>query len=242
MKGRPEMTIRKMGRKRGNPRIQQDANGWQMVYTGFILILLCFFVMLTSFASLEQSKISRFVRAFSSAVSVFRGGRSLEHGTTMIDTRALIVDKEDKMARLFETINALKHQHELHQVALDRTERGVVMTLADKLLFDSGDARLSPAATPLLHKIGRVIQTVNVPVEIEGHTDDVPIHTDAYPSNWELSTARAVTVLRFLIEQHHVSARQLSAVGFSSYQPAVPNDSDANRSRNRRVEIVFKVF
>jgi len=77
------------------------AGGWQIVYTGFILILLCFFIMLTSFASLEQSKITRFVHAFSSAVSVFSGGRNLEKGRTMINSESMMVDKEDAMAELF---------------------------------------------------------------------------------------------------------------------------------------------
>lgn len=229
-------------RKRHDDLLQPDIGRWQMVYTGFILILLCFFIMLTSFASLEQSKISRFVRAFSTAVTVFSGGRSLEKGTTMIDTRAMIMDKEDKMAQLFETIRTLKQRNELHQVTLSKGNRGVVMTLSDKLLFSSGEANLSASAKPLLDKIGQIIKTVQVPVEIEGHTDNVPIRTSAYPSNWELSTARAVNVLRFLIEQQAISAHQLSAVGFANYQPAASNASAQGRAKNRRVEIIFKLF
>jgi chemotaxis protein MotB len=229
-------------RKRHDAGPQPDIGGWQMVYTGFILILLCFFIMLTSFASLEQSKISRFARAFSTAVTVFSGGRSLEKGTTMIDTRAMIMDKEDKMAQLFETVKALKQQSELHQVTLSKGNRGVVMTLSDKLLFLSGDAKLSQSAWPLMDKIGQIIKTVKAPVEIEGHTDNVPIRTASYPSNWELSTARAVNVLRFLIERHAISTQKLSAVGFASYQPAASNASVQWRAKNRRVEIIFKPY
>lgn len=242
MKGRPEMAKRRhIRRKKNAAQIQPDIGGWQMVYTGFILILLCFFIMLTSFASLEQSKISRFVRAFSTAVTVFSGGRSLEEGTTMINTHAMIMDKEDKMAQLFETIRTLKQHNELHQVTLSRGKQGVVMTLADKLLFPSGDANLSQSAKPLLVKIGQIIKAVQAPVEIGGHTDNVPIRTAAFPSNWELSTARAVNVLRFLIEQHAIPTRKLSAVGFASYQPAASNDSALERAKNRRVEIIFKL-
>ncbi len=241
MKVRPEMVIRRHSRKQHDDRLQPDIGGWQVVYTGFILILLSFFIMLTSFASLEQSKISRFVRAFSTAVTVFSGGRSLEKGSTMIDTRAMIMDKEDKMAQLFETIRALKQRNEMHQVTLSKGKRGVVMTLSDKLLFSSGDANLSASAEPLLIKIGQIIKSVQAPVEIEGHTDNVPIRTTAYPSNWELSTARAVSVLRFLIEQHAISTQQLSAVGFASFQPAASNETAQGRAKNRRVEIIFKL-
>lgn len=160
----------------------------------------------------------------------------------MIDTRAMIMDKEDKMAQLFETVRALKQSNELHQVTLRKGNSGVVMTLADKLLFLSGDAKLSASARPLMDKIGQIIKTVQVPVEIEGHTDNVPIRTASYPSNWELSTARAVNVLRFLIEQHAIAAEKLSAVGFASYHPAASNASVRGRAKNRRVEIIFKLY
>ncbi len=215
-------------------------SGWQIVYTGFILILLCFFIMLTSFASLQQSKITRFAQAFSHAVSVFSGGRSLEEGRTMIHTNAMVVDKEDEMARLFEKVRQLGKNHHLDEVEVTRSRRGVVITLSENLLFQSGDARLTPAALPLLDKVVRIIRIVDVPVEIEGHTDDLPIQTPNFPSNWELSTARAVTVLRYIIEQQNVDSQRISAVGFSKYRPVVPNDSMAHRARNRRVEIIFK--
>lgn len=229
-------------RKRHDAGHPPDIGGWQMVYTGFVLILLCFFIMLTSFASLEQSKISRFARAFSTAVTVFSGGRSLEKGSTMMDTQAMIVDKEDKLAQLFATVSALTQRNGLHQVSLSKGKRGIVMTLSDKLLFSSGDAKLSASARPMMDKIGQIIKIVQVPVEIEGHTDNVPIRTAAYPSNWELSTARAVNVLRFLIEQHAISAQKLSAVGFASYQPAASNTFARGRATNRRVEIIFKPY
>ncbi|MEJ2661760.1 MAG: OmpA family protein, partial [Desulfobacteraceae bacterium] len=77
-------------------------------------------------------------------------------------------------------------------------------------------------------------------VDIQGHTDDQPIRTHAFPSNWELSTARAVNVLRFMTAEAGVSPRRLSAVGLSKYHPLVPNDSKKNRARNRRVEIIFR--
>jgi chemotaxis protein MotB len=241
MKGGRDMVKKRLHSKRQEIGRQPSIGGWQMVYTGFVLILLCFFIMLTSFASLEQSKVSRFTRAFSTAVTLFSGGRSLEEGTTMIEAQALIMNKEDKMAQLFESIRTLKQSNALDQVELSKGSRGVVMTLSDKLLFSSAEATLSASAGPLLIKIGHIIKTVQVPVEIEGHTDNVPIRSLAYPSNWELSTARAVNVLRFLIEHQAIAAEKLSAVGLASFQPAASNDSSLGRAKNRRVEIVFKL-
>ena len=221
-----------------NPQIQ--AGGWQIVYTGFVLILLCFFIMLTSFASLESSRITQFVQSFAGAVNVFNGGRSLEPGETILNSDAKVVDKEDPIALLFEKVQQLGQQSGLDQVSIRRSNRGIVMTLADKLLFDSGAAELSKSSYGLLNKIGKIINSTNAQVDIQGHSDDRSIRTYAYPSNWELSTARAVNVLRYLTVEAGVSSRRLSAVGLSKYHPLVPNTSEVNRALNRRVEIIFR--
>lgn len=226
--------------RRGTTARRSVTSGWQIVYTGFVLILLCFFIMLTSFASFQESKITQFVRSFSNAVTVFSEGNALEEGRTMINGDAAMVPKDDPLARLFERVNQLGQMNGLDQIDVRRTPKGVVMTLSEKMLFSSGSARLSTSSFPLLEKIASVIQSVEVPVEIEGHTDDVPIGTAAFPSNWELSTARAVNVLRFLTETQQVDHRQVSAVGMSQYHPVAPNTSDVNRTQNRRVEIIFK--
>ncbi len=113
------------------------------------------------------------------------------------------------------------------------------MRLSDHALFDIGMADISPKAIPLLKKVGAIIAGSPYEVRVEGHTDDVPIKTARYPSNWELSTARAVTVLRYFIETCGISSRRLSAEGFAEYHPVAPNDSIENRAQNRRVEIIF---
>jgi chemotaxis protein MotB len=222
----------------GNPQV--EVGRWQIVYTGFVMILLCFFIMLTSFASLESSRITQFVQSFAGAVSVFNKGRSLESGKTILNPDAMVVDKEDPVAMLFEEVRQLGKQSGLDQVSIRRGIRGIVMTLADKLLFQSGDAALSKSSYGLLNKIGKIINSTNAQVDIQGHTDDRSIRTDAYPSNWELSTARAVNVLRYLISEAGVSSHRLSAVGLSKYHPLVPNTSEENRAQNRRVEIIFR--
>jgi chemotaxis protein MotB len=226
--------------RRRSPVSPDHTSGWQMVYTGFVLILLCFFIMLTSFASFQKSKITQFVRSFSNAVTVFKDGNALEDGKTIISNDAAMVEKDDPLARLFEKVNQLGQAHGLGQVEVRRTPKGVTMTLSEKMLFASGSATLSASSHSLLRRISSVIESVGVPVEIEGHTDDVPIQTPMFPSNWELSTARAVNVLRFLTETQRVDRQRISAVGLSQYHPLVPNSSDENRYKNRRVEIIFK--
>ncbi len=220
---------------------ENNAGGWEIVYTGFILILLCFFIMLTSFASLQQSKITRFARSFSAAVSVLGGGISFERGETVLFDPGHLVHKEAELARLFQKIQILSASVGLDPNLVRVTERGVVLTLAGAVVFDLGRATINPKAASVLDKVAALIKQVPLHVTIEGHTDDLPVRSGRYPSNWELSTARATNVLRYLIKKHGIAPARLSAVGFAQYHPLVANDNDAGRARNRRVEFVFNI-
>jgi chemotaxis protein MotB len=124
-------------------------------------------------------------------------------------------------------------------VEISFSQEGLVMRLAEHALFDLGVASLSATAMPLLDKIGAIISRIPYSVRIEGHTDNLPISTVMFPSNWELSTARAVNVLRYLIKTHNISPSRLSAEGCGEYQPLYPNDTPEHRAQNRRVEIIF---
>ena len=116
----------------------------------------------------------------------------------------------------------------------------VIRVLTDDLLFASGQAALNPKADGLLGEISRLLNVDQThPISVEGNTDDVPIHSALYPSNWELSTARASTVVRFLIE-HNVGASRLTASGNADQRPVASNATAAGRTRNRRVEIVMR--
>jgi chemotaxis protein MotB len=152
----------------------------------------------------------------------------------------MVVDKEDPIALLFEKVKTLGKQNGLDAVSIQRSDRGVVMTLADKMLFESAEAALSVSSRLLMKKIGMIVNSTHARIDIQGHTDDRSIRTGAFPSNWELSTARAVNVLRYLIADAGVSPHRLSAVGLSKYHPLAPNNSAENRARNRRVEIIFR--
>jgi chemotaxis protein MotB len=214
--------------------------GWEIVYSGFVLILLCFFIMLSSFATMEEAKVMRFVRSFASAVSIFPGGRKFDSGTVVVPDSADIIDQKSDLADILEELEVLVGQSRLeNEVDISLSPEGLVMRLADHALFDLGVADLSPQALPLLEKIGAIMAKTSYFVRIEGHTDNLPIHTDQFPSNWELSTTRAVNVLRYFSEVHKISPQRLSAVGFAEFQPLAPNDASSQRAKNRRVEIIF---
>jgi len=217
-----------------------SGGGWEIVYSGFILIMLCFFIMLCSFSTMEEAKIMRFVRSFASAVSVFEGGRKFDSGLVVLPESSDIVDIRSSLAKIYEELEILVMQSKLEEdVSISSSPEGLVMRMADHALFDSGIGDLSMEAWPLLEKIGAVIAKTDYLIRIEGHTDNIPIRTERFPSNWELSTARAVSVLRYFIDNHGVSSQRLSAVGFGEYQPLVSNDTPEHRAQNRRVEIIF---
>jgi chemotaxis protein MotB len=158
-----------------------------------------------------------------------------------LNSMAASVAEQDSFKAVQKKLNAYAKAHGFGpEVKTVIQRRGlVVRVMTDKVLFASGQATLQPEGAPLL---GEVAQLLNVdkshPITVEGHTDNVPIATAQFPSNWELSTARATTVVRFLIA-HHVSAGRLGAVGYAALHPIATNATDAGRALNRRVEIVL---
>jgi len=127
------------------------------------------------------------------------------------------------------------------QVRLQMMEKGLVITFVADVLFDSGKAKVRPAAYASLDKVARVLKenVPNLSVGIEGHTDNVPIKLSGWKSNWELSTGRALSVLHYLADQRNIAPDRLSAIGYGEYRPVASNDTGAGRQLNRRVEIVI---
>src|SRR5690606_12488447 len=111
-------------------------------------------------------------------------------------------------------------------VEVELTERGVVVRFAEGVLFDLGRAELKPEARRFLTELSSLLKEVPNPVRVEGHTDNLPIRTERFPSNWELSTPRATNVIRYLIEEHGLDPRRLSAAVYVEYRPLAHNDTD----------------
>jgi chemotaxis protein MotB len=134
----------------------------------------------------------------------------------------------------------LKEEIEKGEIRLKRYKTKTIINIDNSILFDSGRASLKQEVKKSLLKIaGALNKYPENNIQIEGHTDDVPINTPQYPSNWELSAARAIAVLRFFVEESSMDPRRLSAVGLGKYHPLAPNDSPENRRLNRRVDIVI---
>ncbi|CAA7603193.1 OmpA-like domain protein [Acididesulfobacillus acetoxydans] len=117
-------------------------------------------------------------------------------------------------------------------------ERGLVISIQDTLLFDSGSADITPGARAILEKVSAVLAPVPNYIRVEGNTDNLPIRTAQFPSNWELSVLRATNVVRILAADGNISPDRLSAIGYSKYRPIASNDTVAGRAKNRRVDLV----
>ena len=217
-----------------------SGGGWEIIYTGFILIFLCFFIMLSAFSTIEEAKVMQFVRSFANAVSILPWGTKMDSGLSILRESPDIVERESDLAKILEELEDLAGYYDLEEnIHFAFSKEGLVMRLSENTLFDLGVADVSPQSLPLLEKIAAIVEKTAYFVRIEGHTDNLPIHTAEFPSNWELSTARAVNVLRYFIKNHKIDPQRMAAVGFSEFQPLVSNDTPANRARNRRVEIIF---
>ena len=202
------------------------------------MILLCFFIMMCSFATMETSKVTRFVKSFSIAVSIFSGGLNFEKGEVVLPMSSDIVEADNPLANIFDEISEIMKYYGVDEdVGLFATPGGLTIRLSDTVLFESGRADISKSATPILKKISDIVANTSYTIRIEGHTDNLPINTDLFPSNWELSTTRAIRVLRYMVERQGISPSRLSAEGFGEYKPLVANDTAGNRAKNRRVEI-----
>jgi len=134
---------------------------------------------------------------------------------------------------------ALQHELAVHAVALHREIDGLVISLREFGFFDSGSASLKPSALPALDRIASILALRTCRLRIEGHTDNVPIHTAQMASNWELSTARSTELVRLLIQRYNFPPERLSAAGYAEYHPVVSNDTPQGRAQNRRVDIVI---
>jgi chemotaxis protein MotB len=241
---------------------------WLLTYADMITLLMALFMVLFSITSVNKAKLEVLSKTLQEAFSgkVLPGGTSIRDSgadpksdkppspeppipaiTAVVgedlrnkDAQAKAKEQED-FKRLKQQIDSYAKQKGLqNQVQTVIAQRGLVIRLlTDQVLFDSGQAELKAQATPVLGKVADILaKEGRHQVMVEGHTDNVPIRGSVFPTNWELSTARASRVVRFLIAGG-VAQMRLSAGGFAALHPIASNDTAAGRSRNRRVEIVL---
>ena len=218
---------------------------WLISYADFITLLCAFFVTMYAISTVDQRKMEKAVTAFQHAFTEWPAGPGAgypmpglpgspvppAHGAFVLPGDGLLADVHARLAR---RLNQLGEK--AVELIVDR--RGLVVSVKEAGSFATGRADLDDNARRLLHEIGVTLVEIPNAVRVEGHTDDVPINTSRYASNWELSTARATTVVAYLVHEIGVGPDRLSAAGYAEFHPRVPNDSAERRARNRRVDIV----
>lgn len=168
---------------------------------------------------------------------IFQRGRRSD--VRKIEELSQQLDELNQAKRLLE--EKLSQELKDKQVRLEMMEKGLVVTFVADVLFDSGKAKIKSEALPILDKVAAVLQE-NVPqlnIGIEGHTDNDPIKYSGWKSNWELSTARALSVLHYLVDNKDISPDRASAIGYGEYRPVATNETREGRHLNRRVEVVI---
>ncbi|WP_072870511.1 OmpA/MotB family protein [Desulfofundulus thermosubterraneus] len=221
---------------------------WLITYADMITLLLIFFIVMYSLSQVDIKKFRMLAESLSKAMG--GGGVILENlgpsvvpgisGTeTEAQTREDVADQAEMENIRRELLREVQRQGLGARVSATIEERGIVLSFQEEVLFKLGSAELTPRAREIIAAVAPVLLKTPNYIRIEGHTDNLPINTERYPSNWELSTARATAVVQELIRTANFPPQRLSAVGYGEYRPRVPNDSEANRQLNRRVDVVI---
>ncbi|NWF72662.1 MAG: OmpA family protein [Nitrospirae bacterium] len=220
---------------------------WLVSYADFITLLFAFFVVMYSISSVNEGKFRTVSDSIKAALNPIVSPATTSVPFTIGQNKAVKIDpaiesvKEPAMRRLRQIIRSLKEETHIEVITLKELTNGdIVLTLPDTVLFRSGESALRPEAHPFIQAISDVLIELDRHVRVEGHTDNVPIATTQFPSNWELSATRAVTVVRAFFEQYGVPADHLTAVGHADSRPLADNLTPENRAKNRRVEIVVQ--
>jgi len=213
---------------------------------------LAFFVTIYAISQMDNSKLIQAQHSIQRALNapVFLGGFPLEPGVgdhsppgirgdlPAASLRASPQTQIEEVSRIVQ--ESLRDQTNFQDIRLMITGRGLVIHLPEFLFFATGEAQIRPEAEPLLGRLAGVLKKIPNQVVVEGHTDNRPINTPQFPSNWELSVHRATSLLRYLVEKDHLDPDRFAAAGYGEFAPLASNDDEAGRRLNRRVDIVIK--
>ncbi len=222
-------------RKNGDPK--ENLERWLLTYADLITLLLAFFVVMYSMSQIDAKKFGKVAQALH---GVLKGGESILWHNDWQTTKGHGLLKLGDLRMLQSKIEEkFKHYGPQGEVQTELTERGLVVHILESALFNEGSAALRPKAMEVLDLVYERVEQMPNHIRVEGHTDDRPISTLQYPSNWELSSARATEVVRYFINNHSMAPDRISALGYGEYRPVRPNNSIENRAINRRVDIVI---
>jgi chemotaxis protein MotB len=211
---------------------------WLLTYADMITLMLALFIILFAMSTISRVKVQEFAKlvsaGFDNTWSVNQPPNGGTNGQQSFNASANVPAIQRELQQYVQE-HKLQNQVQVH---MDR--RGLVITLlSDKSFYNSGSAELRPEAKQILDAVDGFLRKTPNLIRVEGNTDNVPIHTAQYPTNWELSAARAIGVTRYLVEHDGLDPTRVSPAGYGEFRPRKPNDTDADRQQNRRVDIVL---
>ncbi len=236
-----------------SPRRQKEkpnTDAWVTTYSDMVTLLLAFFVLLFTFASIDEAEFERAITSLQEAFGILRGGRTVTSAEPRIELEDIFDEmrhrdqiRDLEMSQLRQIRDQIGQRLEEEgmedDVSMAISERGLVLQFTDHVLFDTAQAILLSEALDILDVLGPKLKQVPNQIRVEGHADSRPINTPQFPSNWELSTTRATSVLRYLLESHDLDPEQLSASGYGEYRPVATNETVEGRAMNRRVDVIL---
>lgn len=210
-------------------------NRWVVSYADFTTVLLALFVFLFALSNNDNIKIKDFKESIKKE---FKQEKFLSKNTLPKNENEInVINEAEKNDSLFELVkNNLGKDSKIEVI---ENEKGITLRLKDTLLFDSASAEIKNSSLKTVSDIANFLTTIDNPVIIEGHTDSIPIKNSMYATNWELSSARAINLIKYLTENYKLSPKRLSAVGYGEYAPIYDNTTNKGREKNRRVDIII---
>lgn len=237
--------------RKPQPEEPENHDRWLVSYADFITLLFAFFVVMYAVSSVNEGKARQVSSAMSTAFTGVTPTVAADHSTlapplpllprhsrNRTTERTVKREREQLTAMARELLNVLGPLVSQGKVRVTQGARGIIVEINASVLFAPGDAKLSPASVEALGAVAKVLQKDAHAVQVEGHTDNLPIATSFYPSNWELSSVRASSVVRLFVEQGIAPAR-LTAIGHGANRPVANNNSAEGRVRNRRVQLMI---
>ncbi len=201
-------------------------NRWVVSYADFVTMLLALFMVMYASNGINTKELSK----------VIQKTFGIEQVLSDKEVSEPIEVPVDKNQELYENLKGKFNSDT--SLSVVKESRGIIIRINDTMLFDEGSAIIKSEAKSTLEKITSELTAIDNPIIIEGHTDTIPIKNDKYPSNWELSTARATHIIKYLTESKQISPTRLSAVGYGEYMPIDANTTSSGRAKNRRVDII----
>ncbi|MDO4800174.1 MAG: flagellar motor protein MotB [Bacillota bacterium] len=237
---------------------KKGAPEWMATYGDLVTLLMCFFVLLFAFSSIDAQKFDAVMQSFQGSAGILTGGKSLSEAPFVFDAMpehsksvAQTIDEEGVSALESKSVEELAselwdiiHQNNMQfQIEVIQNGTHVTVRFRDNALFDPNRATLKDDAREILKSFSEIIKQDSIKyseIVVEGHTDNLPTSGTSFPTNWELSAARSTNVVRFLIESLHLDPYKLSSAGYGEYRPITSNETAAGRALNRRVDIIIK--